>query len=196
MGPRPTNLTPEVAAKYREVIRLRRDGLTFDVIAERVGYNSRSGAWEAFRAALKWWGQEAVQEARVVENERLERLWQSAFTQLLAAERENTEQVVDADGKTQRQVHYSPDVENAIAGAINVSRSKRGLLGLDAPKQMEISGQGGGPVVTDIGRMFQDRMDEAQRLLDEEDAQAALEAAKTPDTGLYPVVKPIIEVEP
>jgi len=196
MGPRPTNLTPETAAKYREVIRLKRDGLTFDVIAERVGYASRQGAFEAYRAALKWWGQEAVQESRVIENERLERLWQSALTQLLAAERENTEEVVDADGNVQRRVHYSPDVENAIAGAVNVSRNKRGLLGLDAPKQMEISGQGGGPVVTDVGRMFQDRMDEAQRLLDEEDARAALEAAKTPDTGLYPVVKPIVEEEP
>ena len=182
MGPRPTNLTPEVAAKYREVIRLKRDGLTFDVIAERVGYASRQGAFEAYRAALKWWGQEATQEARLIENERIER--------------ENTEEVVDADGNVQRRVHYSPDVENAIAGAINVSRSKRGLLGLDAPKQVEISGQGGGPVVTDIGKMFQDRMNEAQRLLDEEDAQAALEAAKTPDTGLQPAVKPIIEAEP
>lgn len=196
MGPRPTNLTPETAAKYREVIRLKRDGLTFDVIAERVGYASRQGAFEAYRAALKWWGQEATQEARLIENERIERLWQSALTQLLAAERENTEEVVDADGNVQRRVHYSPDVENAITGAVNVSRNKRGLLGLDAPKQVEISGQGGGPVITDVGRMFQDRMNEAQRLLDEEDAQAALEAAKTPNTGLDPAVKPIIEVEP
>jgi len=195
MGPRPKNLTPETAAKYREVIRLKRDGLTFDVIAERVGYASRQGAFEAYRAALKWWGQEATQEARLIENERLERLWQSSLQQLLAAERENTEQVVGSDGNVQRQMNYSPDVENAIAGAVNVSRNRRGLLGLDAPKQMEISGQGGGPVITDVGKMFQDRLDEAQRLLDEEDAQAALEAAKTPDTGLYPVVKANTEGE-
>jgi len=165
------------------------------VIAERVGYASRQGAFEAYRAALKWWGQEATQEARLIENERLERLWQSSLQQLLAAERENTEQVVGSDGNVQRQMNYSPDVENAIAGAVNVSRNRRGLLGLDAPKQMEISGQGGGPVITDVGKMFQDRLDEAQRLLDEEDAQAALEAAKTPDTGLYPVVKANTEGE-
>jgi len=197
MGPRPKNLTPETAAKYREVIRLKRDGLTFDVIAERVGYASRQGAFEAFRAALKWWGQEATQEARLVENERIERLWQSSLQQLLAAERENTEQLLDAegnvkrdaDGNVLRQMNYSPDVENAIAGAVNVSRNRRGLLGLDAPKQMEISGQGGGPVITDVGKMFQDRMNEAQRLLDEEDAQAALEAGKTPDTGLRPIAE-------
>ena len=105
MGPRPTNLTPETAAKYRKVLDLRVLGFTFDSIAEQVGYNSRSGAFEAYRAALKWWSAEAVSEARQFENERLERLWLSSMQQLVAAERECLQEVIDKDGRGYARVY-------------------------------------------------------------------------------------------
>ena len=63
-----TNRTPEVLAKYEEVIRLRALGLSFQAIAERLGYAGRSGAREAYSQAIKLWGSEAVEELRVVEN--------------------------------------------------------------------------------------------------------------------------------
>ena len=160
MGPRQTNLTPETAAKYREVLRLRVLGFTFDSIAEQVGYNSRSGAFEAYRAALKWWSTEEVSEARQFENERLERLWLSSMQQLVAAERECLQEVVDKDGNVQRQSTYSQDVQTAIFGAGRLSDKKRGLLGLDAPKQLEVTGLDGGPIVTDIGEVLRQTMEE------------------------------------
>mgnify|MGYP003646907353 CR=1 FL=1 len=150
MGPRPTNLTPETAAKYRKVLDLRVLGFTFDSIAEQVGYNSRSGAFEAYRAALKWWSAEAVSEARQFENERLERLWLSSMQQLVAAERECLQEVIDKDGNVQRQSTYSRDVQTAIFGAGR----------LDAPKQLEVTGLDGGPIVTDIGEVLRKTMEE------------------------------------
>ena len=48
--------------KYMKVIDLRKAGLTFEEIAERVGYESRSGAKMAFDSAVKYWGHESVTE--------------------------------------------------------------------------------------------------------------------------------------
>ena len=74
-------LDPETAQKYRQVVQYRAAGLTFDEIAERVGYRSRSGAKEAYDAALRWWGREAVDDLRTIEGERLESLWRKVFTE-------------------------------------------------------------------------------------------------------------------
>jgi hypothetical protein len=134
-------------------------GMTFDIIAERVGYASRQGAFEAYRAALKWWGKDAVDEARQLESERLERLWQSSMAQLGAAEREAIEVTYGSGGQEERTVVFAPDVLAAVNGAINVSRRKSSLLGLDAPRQVELAGLDGGPVVTDIGELLRERME-------------------------------------
>ena len=49
-------LTPEQAERYREVVRLRALGLTFEEIAERTGYADRSSAKNAYEAALRRYG--------------------------------------------------------------------------------------------------------------------------------------------
>lgn len=154
-----TNLTPETATKYREVIRLRVVGMTFDAIADQVGYASRQGAFEAYRAALKWWGKEVVEDARQLESERMERLWQSSAAQLMAAEREATEVTYRPDGSEQRTVTFAPEVLAAVNNAVNVARRKATLLGLDAPRQVEVAGPDGGPVLTDIGELLRERME-------------------------------------
>ena len=144
MGPRPTNLTPEVAEKYREVVRLRSLGYTFDDIAQRVGYESRQGAHDAYRAALKWWGAESVDNARQLETERIEIMWRSVMGRLQEAQ--------------QRPNVDTAEVLGVVNTAVSVMKRKASLLGLDAPRQVEIAGQDGGAITTDIGEMLRERI--------------------------------------
>ena len=144
MGPRPTNLTPEVATKYREVVRLRTLGFTFDDIATRVGYESRQGAHDAYRAALKWWGAESCDNARQLESERLEHMWRSVMGRLQEAQ--------------QRDNVDTAEVLGVVNTAVSVMKRKASLLGLDAPRQVEIAGQDGAAITTDIGEMLRERI--------------------------------------
>lgn len=135
-------LTPDEADRYREVVNLRRAGWTFDEIADHVGYANRSSAKTAYDAALARWGTEAVEEVRAAEGERLDQLWRrvaAAIAQLGA----------DADPK---------ELATLINSAVRLSQARRQLFGMDAPKQIELAGKGGGPVETDIGEVLRQRV--------------------------------------
>jgi hypothetical protein len=89
--------------KYMKVIDLRKAGLTFDEIAEQVGYKSRSGA-------------------------------------------------------------------------LKITESKRKLHGLDAPRQLELSGRDGEEIQTDVGQLLKERLDALHdRYLQEVESQEAQE---------------------
>lgn len=133
-------LTPEQAERYREVVRLRTAGLKFHEIAERVGYASRSSAKEAYDAALRWWGREAVNDLRTIEGERTEELWRQVFGRILATP-ESTNEFV-----------------SLVNTAVKVSQRRAALFGLDAPRQVEISGEDGGPLRTDVGEILLERI--------------------------------------
>ena len=137
-----TNRSPEVLRKYEEVVRLRAVGLTFQSIADRVGYESREGAYLAYKAAMKMWGQEAVNDLRVVENERLDNLWRATMGQLEAAQR-------------------SGDANAALASintAIRVGNRRAALNGLDAPRQLEVAATINGTVNTEVGELLRERI--------------------------------------
>lgn len=63
---------PEVLAKEAEVLKLRRGGLTFDVIAQRVGYANPGSAQKAYERSLTRITAEDVGIMRQVENDRLD----------------------------------------------------------------------------------------------------------------------------
>lgn len=131
-------LTKEQADRYRRVVQLRTAGVTFDQIADNLGYASRSGAKEAYDAAIRRWGREAVDEHRDLEELRLEELWRRTFTRL-----------VEANG--------DDEFVKLISAAVRVSKRRADLLGLDAPRQVELAGKDGGPVETDIGEILRQR---------------------------------------
>ena len=60
-------VNPDTAGRYREVVRLRMVGLTFDDIADQVGYSDRSGAKRAYDMALERWHVETVEQQRVLD---------------------------------------------------------------------------------------------------------------------------------
>lgn len=137
-------LTEEEAERYRQVLYLKRQGWTFERIAEHVGYANRSSAKAAYDAALRRWGSEAVDDVRVTEGERLEDLWEKIWTAL--------EKVAD-DPKN--DPNHLATLTNS---AIRVSGARRQLFGLDAPRQVEISGPEGGPLRTDMGDILRERL--------------------------------------
>lgn len=132
-------LTPEQADRYRRVVQLRTAGVTFDQIAETLGYASRSGAKEAYDAALRRWGRVTVDEHRELEDVRLEELWRRTFAR-----------IADADS--------DDEFVKLISAAVRVSKRRADLLGLDAPRQVELAGKDGGPVETDIGEVLRQRV--------------------------------------
>jgi len=133
-------LTPQQADRYREVVRMRAAGMTFDEIAKQVGYKSRSGAKEAYDRALEMYGTEAVGNLRALEGERLEQLWRQTFSRLL-------ERPDDAR-----------EFAALINAAVRISSQRSSLFGLDAPKQVEVTGQNGAPIETDVGRLLVERI--------------------------------------
>src|SRR5687768_8552575 len=76
MSPKPKGSKQRLAALDREVaaLRLRQSGLTYQRIADRLGYRNRSGAWHAVHAALMATLQGPADELRTLELARLDRL--------------------------------------------------------------------------------------------------------------------------
>ncbi len=70
MGRTPKDL-PAIQDRRAEVVRLRAQGLTWDQVAERVGYANGSSALKAWRVAIKQTPDLAVKEIRAAERERL-----------------------------------------------------------------------------------------------------------------------------
>lgn len=70
--------------KQAQALELRKAGLTYPQIAERLGYNSKEAAYQAVKAALKRLATETANSAgelRTLENERLDTLHQVAWAQ-------------------------------------------------------------------------------------------------------------------
>lgn len=134
-------LTPEQADRYRRVVQLRTAGVTFDQIAESLGYASRSGAKEAYDAALLRWGRQAVDEHRDLEDIRLEELWRRTFARIADASADEVDEFV-----------------KLVGAAVRVSKRRADLLGLDAPRQVEVSGQNGEAMQTDVGEILRERL--------------------------------------
>jgi hypothetical protein len=105
----------KAAARQLEAIQLRRDGNTFQVIAERLGYSNRSAAEKAYLAGLERWGSKDVADLRDAEVDRLDSYLASIAPQV-------------AKGSLY-----------AIDRAVRISERRSKLLGLDAPTKLEIS---------------------------------------------------------
>ena len=127
-------LTPETAARYREVIRLRAAGLSFDDIARQLDYADRSGAKHAYDSALERWAIETVEQQRVVQSERLDDLWRRIYRAI-------------AEGDL-----------GQVDRALRIEKRRADLWGLDAPKQHEVAGVGGGALRPDVGDMLLARL--------------------------------------
>lgn len=69
----------DLTEKERQVLELRKAGWSFDRIAERLGYASKSGAWKAYDRALTATLQEPADEVRRLELERIDTLFGAMY---------------------------------------------------------------------------------------------------------------------
>jgi hypothetical protein len=127
---------PETIAKEAEVVKLRRGGLTWDLIGERVGL-SPSGAHRAYERALVRVVAEDVTAIRTLETERLD-LAQSAIWG----------KVLQGDNPS-------------IANLLRIMERRAKLLGLDQPTriQAEVITYDGNAVRTELERILASRSD-------------------------------------
>ena len=123
---------PAIQDRRAQVVKLRAQGLTWDQIAERVGYANGSSALKAWRTAIKQTPDLAVKEIRAAERERL-----SEMDATLAGIVADPPVKVTAIGKTQyddqgRPVKDMAVVISAIRERRQVGESYRRLTAADA----------------------------------------------------------------
>lgn len=99
-----------------QALELRKAGFTYSVIAEKLGYNSKSAAWDAVNRALKHLKREPAEGVLALELERLDALYKSMYPQALKGNL------------------------GAVDRCLKISERRAKLLGLDAPVKNDVSG--------------------------------------------------------
>jgi hypothetical protein len=133
----------EVAERRTKAIRLHLAGLTFQQIADQLGYSSRQVAGKDVARALEELKAEqhkAAEEWRAVELARLDQALAVAIRVM------NEQHVAHSGGSIVMRVvdgEEVPVVDNgpslaAVDRVVKISESRRKLLGLDAPAKQEI----------------------------------------------------------
>lgn len=105
-----------IAAKIKaaKALELRKEGKTFDEIAQELGYRSKQTAHNAVMSAIKGILREPAEELVRLDLERLDQMWQVAYLNACAGD------------------------ASAIASCMRIMDRRAKLLGLDAPpKQAE-----------------------------------------------------------
>lgn len=119
-GRRPTNASyTHIAPKERQAkaLELRKAGLTYQQIADTLGYGSISAAEKAIKSGLKTLIREPAEELRALELERLDKMLASHWKAVLNGHVRSTEVV------------------------LRIMARRAALLGLDAPKDTRFSGE-------------------------------------------------------
>lgn len=105
----PRKPKPEVLEAERQTLELRRAGVSFDVIAKRLGYASRGSAAAAVKRALARAVPEAADDVRELEVDRLDRLLFAVWPAAMKSD------------------------PKAIDQALKIAERRARLLGLDVP---------------------------------------------------------------
>ena len=134
--PRPTSPRIDAAERDAKALELRKDGLTYTQIAERLGM-SRSTAHKYVTRGLHRTRQEPADELRRLEAERLNQLWAEAMAVL------RRRHVVVQSGKVVKDDDGQPipddgPVLQATTTLLRVMERRARLLGLDAPAKHEV----------------------------------------------------------
>jgi hypothetical protein len=108
---------PEILEKEKRVLELRRGGLTFDLIAERVGYANASSAQKAYQRACSRVVYEDVVALRNTEMDRLDIAQAAIWNEVLQG------------------------TVSAVMALIKIMERRARLLGLDVPikTQLEVT---------------------------------------------------------
>ena len=124
---------PEVLQREAEVVKLRRGGLTWDMIADRVGYASPSAAHAAYQRASKRIVQDDIEAIRKIETERLDIMQSAVWGQVL-------------NGSIP-----------AVMAVVRIQERRARLLGLDQPfkQQIEVTSYDGNSIDREVARLVE-----------------------------------------
>lgn len=151
----------EVANKQRQALQLRNLGASYETIAEQLGYADKSGAYRAVKAALDRAVIEPAFEQRQIMAERLDLMTRRCIEAFIQG---------DLD-----------QVRNLLA----IEKRRAELFGLDAKKNIEVTGPGGNPIQTDVGELLLMRL----RALAESDEPLSPLSAPTPDNNVLEAIE-------
>ena len=116
-----SKVKPETLEKEKKVLEYRRGGLTFDLIAERLGYASASGAHKAYLSACNRIVYEDVVEVRKSEMDRLDIAQAAIWGDLTDT------QNIDANTRAR-----------LVLALIKIMERRARLLGLDMPTKAQV----------------------------------------------------------
>jgi hypothetical protein len=108
---------PDVLDKENQIVELRRAGVTWKVIAERTGYASASGAYNAYQRIAERLIRPGLEEYRDLELERLDRLQVAVW------------------GKA-----VTGDIR-ALDSVLRIIDRRTRILGLEAPKEVNLKAE-------------------------------------------------------
>jgi hypothetical protein len=122
---------PEILEREQEVVKLRRGGLTWDMIADRTGYASASAAHAAYQRAARRIVQEDIEAIRRVEAERLDMAQMAIWGSVLSGN------------------------IPAVTALIRIQERRAKLLGLDQPirQQIEVTNYDGDTIDREVARL-------------------------------------------
>ena len=146
--------SPELVDKEVKVLELRRAGLTWQRIAEETGYADHTGAYAAYKRAIKRTMQQPADELREQEVDRIDRLQLALWPKAMKGD------------------------ERSISTIVRLMERRAKLLGLDAPTRIQQD------VTTWTGDESIDRaVRDLAALLTANDADSSGESAMAKPTG-------------
>ncbi|WP_181871037.1 hypothetical protein [Sphaerisporangium album] len=148
--------TAETIEKERRALELRRAGVTFDVIAEKVGYADRSVAKKAIDRALRRTLQPAADGLRELQGDRYDRLLTAFWPKALGGDYHAADRVLKtmaainelfglrhSDGIAERQTRMAEEQAAQVLGVLgrvfdrlNLTPEQRALLGRVVPEEL------------------------------------------------------------
>lgn len=130
--------TLTTAEREAEAARLRSRGLTYQQIADEVGYKHRADAHNAVKAVLQATVREAGDDLRALELIRLDALYVAA-TKVLEREHVTVSHGQIVSGADGTPILDDAPVLQAIDRLLRIQERRARLLGLDAPVKKDVS---------------------------------------------------------
>jgi hypothetical protein len=130
-----------------QALELRKAAVSYQQIADQLGYRSASGAFNAVKAALKATLREPANELRDLEVARLDAMLLPLWRRVQSGD------------------------EKAVDRVLRIMERRARLLGLDAPTRGEISGPDGKPLAFDLSRLSDEELKILERIQAKLDSQ-------------------------
>lgn len=137
IGESKTSARRVAAAQRRaEAVKMRRDGARYSEIAKKLGYTTPASAVQDVQRALSAEIAEPAAELRAIEVQRLDMMWQATIEVLRA------QHVVVSNGRVvflnDEPIKDHGPILAAIDRLLKIQERRARLLGLDAPKSIEV----------------------------------------------------------